>query len=360
MTIAIRCACTALAIVALAAGQRAEPAQRAGAGSGARPARALPARLDQYVRAVAKLTPSEITALSSGAPVVKLLDPESDHEVAVFGANWIDAPPERYIAAVNDIERFERGGGFLTTHRISDPPRLEDFAPLVLRTDDLAALRACRMDDCDVKLSQPALQQLQREVDWSKPDSAAAANAFMRRRAHEFVTGYLEGGNARLGVYRDSAHPTFVANEFKAMIDKVPELVGYMPDLQRYLLEYPKTDLPGATSFLYWQEVDFGLKPTLRINHVVIRPHDTEVVVATKMLYASHYFWTALDLRMLVPDPGRGKGFWFVTLARSRSDGLTGFTGWFIKRRVRSGARDGALQILRATKSRLEQPERGR
>jgi hypothetical protein len=60
-------------------------------------------------------------------------------------------------------------------------------------------------------------------------------------------------------------------------------------------------------------------------------------IVASKMLYASHYFWTALELRVLVRDPSRGQGFWFVTESRSRSDGLSGFTGHVI--RARSAAR---------------------
>jgi len=41
-----------------------------------------------------------------------------------------------------------------------------------------------------------------------------------------------------------------------------------------------------------------------------MRPGRT--VVASKMLYASHYFWTALELRVLLADPARGAGFWFV------------------------------------------------
>ena len=214
--------------------------------------------------------------------------------------------------------------------------------------------RTCRVGDCAIKLSQPTLEQLRTEIDWSKPTASADAKAFMRRRAHEFVTGYLEGGNERLGVYRDSQRPTFVAAEFKSMIDRLPEFVEYLPNLQRYLLQYPSASLPGARSFLYWQEVVFGLKPTIRINHVVIRLSQEGVAVATKMLYASHYFWTALDLRLLVPDPARGPGFWFVTQGRSRSDGLTGFIGRLIRNRVQSEARDGALKALRATRTRLE------
>jgi hypothetical protein len=72
------------------------------------------------------------------------------------------------------------------------------------------------------------------------------------------------------------------------------------------------------------------------------------------MLYASHYFWTGLELRALVPDPSRGAGFWFVTVNRSRSDGLSGLTGFFVRRRVRSEVETGALAGLRSTKQRLE------
>lgn len=63
-----------------------------------------------------------------------------------------------------------------------------------------------------------------------------------------------------------------------------------------------EVQLPNGTSFLYWQETEFGLKPTIRINHLTIREAPDSTVVASKMLYASHYFWTALELRVLLPD----------------------------------------------------------
>jgi hypothetical protein len=76
------------------------------------------------------------------------------------------------------------------------------------------------------------------------------------------------------------------------------------------------------------------------------------------MLYASHYFWTALELRVLFPDQARGRGFWLATINRSRSDGLSGFTGIFVRRRVRSEAVEGVQAALVATKRRLERLER--
>ena len=73
------------------------------------------------------------------------------------------------------------------------------------------------------------------------------------------------------------------------------------------------------------------------------------------MIYASHYFWTALDLRVLVPDPSRGRGFWFVNVSRSRSDGLNGFVGRLIRGKVRNEAQKGLDAALKATKARLEE-----
>jgi hypothetical protein len=65
-------------------------------------------------------------------------------------------------------------------------------------------------------------------------------------------------------------------------------------------------------------------------------------------------FCTALELRVLLPDPARGPGFWLVTVNRSRSDGLSGFTGRVIRGRVRSAVEDGMRAALTATKKRLE------
>lgn len=314
----------------------------------------FPARLESYLNDAVRLTRGERQRLLNGEPVTRLLDADGGKEVAVFGAVWIKAPMRRYVEAVTDIETFERGGAFKVTKRISMPPRLEDFSALRLPDEDLDALRSCRVGDCDVKLSEEALKRFRSEIDWRAPHARAAANALMQRLAFEYVNRYLEGGNQQLAVYRDNAQPTFVMREFRTMVDQMPELTTYMPNMRRYLLEYPRVTLPDATTFLYWQETQFGLKPTIRISHLTIRESPDDTVVTSKMLYASHYFWTGLELRVLMPDPSRGSGFWFVTVNRSRSDGLSGFTGMFVRRRVRSEVQNGALAGLRSTKQRLE------
>lgn len=315
---------------------------------------ALPRQLDSYVSTVVKLTPPARAQLLAGQPVTRLLDTDPSREVAVFGAVWVNAPAAQYIAAVRNIEQFETGENFRITKRIGSPPRAEDFAQMDLPDDDVVDLRRCRVGSCELKLSESALTRVRKEVDWSKPSARADAEALARRLALDYVNGYLEGGNARLAAYRDSSRPTFVGEEFRSMVDRMPSLSEYLPDLKRYLLEFPKATLPNADSFLYWQEAKFGLKPTIRISHLVITQQPTHVAVASKMLYASHYFWTALELRVLVPDPSRGPGFWFVSVNRSRSDGLSGFVGALIRGKVRGEAEKGMQAALRTTKTRLE------
>jgi hypothetical protein len=318
------------------------------------PASKLPGELGDYVVSQARLAPADQERLLRGEPVTKILDADPSKEVAIFGAVWIKAPVARYVSAVKDIEQFEKGGNFVVTKRISNPPRLDDFAQLTLPPDDVGDLKSCKVGSCDLKLGEAAMVRMRKEVDWSKPTAGADVDRLARQLTLEYVNGYLEGGDKELATYRDSSRPTFVAQEFSTMVGHMPALTVYLPELKRYLLDYPKVTLPNSDSFLYWQEANFGLKPTIRINHFTVVEQPPNVAVVSKMLYATHYFWTAIELRVLVPDASRGEGFWFASVSQSRSDGLSGFTGSLIRGKVRGEAEKGMLAVLRTMKARLE------
>jgi hypothetical protein len=316
---------------------------------------AVPNRFEKYLAEVVKPTAAERARLLDGGPIARPLSVAAENEVAVFGAVWIDAPISRYTDAMRDIEKFERGAGFRITKRISAVPTPQDFELLQLPKSDVDDLRRCRVGDCSVKLDEHTIRQLRRDVDWKAPDVQARVDAVMQRFALGYATGYLEGGNQRLAVYRDTARSIVVAEEFRALAHQLPELTSSMPSVRRYLLEFPSPALDGVVSFLYWQELKFGLKPTIRISHLIILEGRDEAVVASKMLYATHYFWTGLELRVLLADPSRGPGFWFVVVNRGRSDGLRGVTGFFVRMRVRTEVQARTLSALRGTKSALEQ-----
>ena len=128
-----------LAVVVVAGTQPTETSQRSGT--------VLPSRLESYLANVVRPTPTERRRLLEGKPIAKLMSADESKEVAVFGAIWINAPIRRYAETVQDIENFERGGGFRVTKRISAVPRLEDFAQLHLPKQDVEDLRTCRVGE---------------------------------------------------------------------------------------------------------------------------------------------------------------------------------------------------------------------
>lgn len=331
----------AVLLVALTASSAAEPETGA----------SLP--LDTYLADLVRLQPHERRRLLGGAPITRLLPTEQGKDIAILGAVWIAAPVHRYVDAVNDIERLKSGSGFRVVKRISDPPALSDFLHFRLPDEDFEALRRCRVGDCDVKLDERVLRQLRTGVNWRASDARATTDALIRQLALGYVNGYLDGGYERLPVYRDQARPVSVGVELRDMVGRMPTL-NAVADLRRFLLDFPSAPAPHIKSFVYWQKTEFGLKPTISIHHVAIREAPDTTVVATKMLYASHYFWTGIELRTLLPDSARGTGFWFVTVTLSRSDGLGGFTGRLIRRRVASAGRKALLAELRSTKRMME------
>src|SRR5271169_6420521 len=110
----------------------------------------------------------------------------------------------------------------------------------------------------------------------------------------------------------------------------------------------------------YWARVKFGLKPTLRIVHVVtMRGASSDEVayaIAEKQLYSSHYFETALDLSLCIrgSDDSQKSGFYLIKVMASEQAGLTGLKGSIV-RKVAVGKSVSSLQnSLTAIKGGLE------
>jgi hypothetical protein len=179
----------------------------------------------------------------------------------------------------------------------------------------------------------------------------------------ELVRAYQKGGNAALGHYHDGSEPLSVAGEFRALLASGNPRLVPVPELMAYLDEYPRGRPAGAEDFFYWSLVDFGLKPTIRVNHVIIHSlaasHAGAYVIAIKQLYASHYFHTTLELRFLVDDRHAGRrGVYLLSIMRSRSDGMTGFKGLLVRPVVSRRSRDAARRYLEHLKRQVERPAR--
>ena len=294
---------------------------------------------------------AQVAAVRRGQPVATVLPSTVDREVAIAGAVHVRASTERLVDLLQDVERLESGKSFLATRRIGSPPSLQDFDRLVLPAGDVKALRRCRPGSCDVKLGQGAFDQLA-EIDWRRPDSTAQVNALARRAALGYIEAYRKGGNAELAINLDSERPQFIARDFEDMLTRTRLLPESLPALAAYLLGYPAVPLPaGSSDFFYWSLADFGLKPVVRLNHVVVystgEPTGTKYAVAVKQLYASHYFHTALEIRAVIDDEASpGSASYVVVLNMARSDGLTGLFGGVVKSKVQGRSRESLEKVL--------------
>jgi hypothetical protein len=308
-----------------------------------------------------RFSAAELRALEAGEAVVKSLDTAVRRELAQFGVVHIDAPADRFVDRFRDIERFERGPGVPQIGRFGILPRPEDLAALTLPAKDLAALPTCRPGDCDVKLSTAAMTRFRNQVNWSSPNAALQAHDVARELILELVRAYQAHGNAALGQYDDRGEPLLVAEEFRALLTSGNLLPLPVPGLMAYLEEYPRSQPSGAEDFFYWSTVDFGLKPTVRVNHVIVYPlaggpSGVSHVIAIKQLYASHYFQTTLELRFLVDDASRANrpGFYLLSITRSRIDGTSGLKGALLRSVISRRSRTAVRNYLEHLKRQVE------
>jgi hypothetical protein len=307
------------------------------------------------------LSDPQISMIARGKPVTKLLPSKTSAEIFVFGAIFVKASPEQYVKFAFDLQRLKQIPGYLGIGSFSDPPKLSDLDGFVLEPEEIRNLRLCRPGNCNVQLPMEAMEELQKELDWSSPNVAPEVDARFQKMAFELLRRYQKDGNRALGTYRDQEVPFDVAEELRLLLGRSEVLSAYLPDLNHYLLDYPNAKLDKVESLFYWERVKFGMKPTLRLNQAIAfqstGSKGSTQVVAVKQLYASHYFQLALDLTACVAanGPTGEPGFYLISLKGSIQEGFTGFTGSFLRRIVLSKTRSAQERALIAVKRALEE-----
>jgi hypothetical protein len=249
---------------------------------------------------------------------------------------------------------------FLAIRKFSDPPQLSDLDGFTLEKDDVKQLKDCKPGHCEIQLPAESMEQFQKTVNWSAPDAEDQANHLARQMALQALERYNQGGNIALGTYRDKNHPAEVAETFQSLLSRSKALPAYLPDLDHYLLDYPAAKFDNIESQFYWEKINFGLKPTLRIVQAIVyrgaRPTEPACAVAIKQLYSSHYFETALDLTVCVKgtDSPNQRGFYLITLKGSKQAGLTGLKGGIVRKVAVDKTRSSLERALASTKEKLE------
>lgn len=306
-------------------------------------------RARDFLRTVVGFTDAQIAAVDSGQIVTRQLPAADKPDVAAFGAVRLRSDGVAFVRRIRrDVGVVPRSPGIVAVGRFSRPPRVEDLAGLSLEDRDFDVLRECKPADCHMKLSRSSIERIGREIDWKAPDARSRAAALLKEMLVAYATAYLHGGTAEMATYANQERPLETPAEFRKLLAASPYLVTYVPELHRHLEEFPRASLAGAEDFLYWSKDTFAPKPTVSLYHVTTwtDPARGVAVMASKRIYASHYFQASLDLGIVVAAPDGG--YYLMDLYRTRVDPPKGMLAGVVMGKIRGGIERGVSERLKA------------
>jgi hypothetical protein len=289
------------------------------------------------------LSRADTDRLDGGQVVSRTLGTKQPREVATLGIVRIATTPENYVERLADIATFKRTEDVLQIGTFSEPPRIDDVAALTMEEGDMRRLQSCRVDDCGIRISADAIQQFSKKVDWRGADAAERATNVMRHVLVDYVTRYHQSGAEALMEYADEQPRLDLKREFSALVDSDRSTWPHLGNLRQHVLEYP-ADRHGATDLIYWSKERVYKRAVLSVTHLAImrQAEDAPVrfAIASKQIYAMHYFDASLGLTLLVPDRSSSSNATYVVyLNRSRIDLFDGIFGGVTRRIVSGRAR---------------------
>jgi hypothetical protein len=322
-------------------------------------AQQTPAGLATFLQQHIGLDSARLASIERGEAIVKVLDTENKRDVAVFGIITVDVSRDVYVTRFQDFPSSLHAPTRPRFGIFQDPANAADVEAVSVARDDVGNLKHCRPGDCQFKMPATDMQRLHAQVDWAAADPQGQINAYLRRRLVEYVTDYRARGDSGLVVY-DDVGGVHASDAFAALLAQSPYVYQDIPSLRQYLTGYPHAQLDGAREVLFWAtDSASGLKPILSVTHLVsYAPSELPGVnvVASKQIYANHYFEGAFELVAIVDRTGgAGKpGIYLVLLRRFRFDDLPSGGIMNIRGRVVGKLRDQMRVDLERQKATSE------
>ena len=304
------------------------------------------------LRATAGFTTSELMRLDSGEPIAKVLDTDR-REVAVVGAVRIAGSQAKLFERYRGLSTVKTSDVVVEAGRFSTPPVPDDLRDLHFEDYDLDTIRTCKPGDCGVRLSTRDMERFAHDVNWSAPNWKQQAGDLWRKLLAANASAYLANGT--LGDYRNKATPLDVADEFNILFGSFADFGKLSPEFMAHLKQFPSARLDGTEDSLYWSKDDIN-RPVTRVTHLSLYAAPAGAhrpgFIATKQIYAAHYFDAGLGLTCVFDDGATG--FYMVSMNRVRTRSLTSFSRAIVRPIVQRRSRDAMDGILRSTKSAIE------
>ena len=94
-----------------------------------------------------------------------------------------------------------------------------------------------------------------------------------RETAAAGINRYMQGGMKAFGSYKDRKKPLDTYKATRDMVDSSYYLPKDLaPDIYNHVVEYPSGKMDAAEDIFYWEKIDFGQGPVIRVNHVSLFP----------------------------------------------------------------------------------------
>jgi hypothetical protein len=300
---------------------------------------------------------TDFAALKQGQTIVKLLPVDDKREVAVSGLVSLQVPAEVFLQSFRESMFRKSNPAILEIGTFSSQPTLDDLKDLTFENRDIEDLKTCVVGNCQLKLSAMMIERIQKEVDWQASDYRNQATHLLKVMLLDYVRDYLARGDVALIEYNDKAKTIRLAQEQNALKAGSSFIFDSVPNFSQYLNGFPQSKLANVENAIVWSKVKFGLKPVIAFNHITIYKNEKEagpqILIASKQIYANHYFDSSLALTAFVNSPDASLGSYLFYENRSRADGLEGMFGKIKRGIVRDRAVNGLKAILEQSKVNL-------
>ena len=304
------------------------------------------------------LDAKRVAEAERGEAVTITLDAPDKTEIAMLGVVKIPVPRAFYLDRVQNLTGFLASETRSAAGIFADPAQPGDVSSLALEQSDAKSLEKCKPFSCDVKLPADLMAKLRSELARSH-DPAPITDSIMREWVVSYVNAYRADSSEELVVYDDTKRSVRSSEAFRELrSEPMPAGIDSQPFSQ--MLAAPRSARPPeVTSRISW-EMDrlSGLKPTLEVVERSIYSPSTrpnESFLATKLLYASHYFESQIDYIMVAdaePPPGT-PGMYLVIVRRQKFDDLPSGGLFNIRGKAVKRLRDGLRASLANTRTEM-------
>jgi hypothetical protein len=290
---------------------------------------------------------TDFAALQVNQPIVRSIPTSDRAEIAVSGLVHIRAAADEFLRSYRDTMMRKSNTAVLEIGAFGGQPALTDLETLTLESRDIEDLKECVVGECQLKLSAAMIERFRKEIDWSAADCKARVTNLFKQMLFEYVKDYRARGEAALIQYNDKRDQVSLADEQRAL--------NSAPSYVNEFIKDSNAGLQLLEDTLVWSKIKFGLKPVIAINHILIYRRNSDVgpqvLIASKQIYANHYFNAFMALTAFVRLP---EGAYLVYENRSRADGLKGPFGKIKRGVVEKKAVEGLRAILEQSKASLE------